>query len=292
MGLGEPFCLFARVRIGSHNNALRYSLGGVAATATIDPGVYWLGYGRSNPDGELADEDSLGPSLLKAFDAKLNNLLLALQTGHCAAQTGMAQAKTGHVYVRQTSGTVGELLFADPLTTMDPAWFGVYPPKTVATVQGSSYAKVSDLSSSLVFVSDRGIMAEKAKEGGLAQETIAGTGRTYRVSLAPTLHFRDLTVQMTGLAKVDRDSSYNRFRRFVAALREGGAKKRLVYVPDEREFGTAWAPDGETDAERFGYQELAAEGDLTWDVDPDAPPYQALWSKPIRCRQWVGPVGG
>lgn len=139
--------LLAFVELDSTNNALRVRRGGAAETVTVEPGIYWAGFGDAA--GDAARHPFLGTSLFEQFDADVGFApQLQVFGGDVGADPDTEANHSGHVWMT-VPGVNWEIQWSNSATTFSRSWFGVPSDTTTTAVASGAAVDVSSFSSSL-----------------------------------------------------------------------------------------------------------------------------------------------
>lgn len=260
------FALMSFVTIDSSNDTIRATVNGATASYTMTHGTYWCGFGAANPASILdsAIHADVSTSFWEQFDADIG-LSPAVQTQFNGA-SGLAQSPTGHVYFQRVLAGDG-LDWSHNDSNMPRKWFGVADSTNTWVPGSGSYESPSAFSSSLCYIGDRTIGADRPVDVPRVNHIFADSGRSQSQSYAARVQ-RELTINTSGILRQEADSTAMALKRWLKQLGEARAGLRFYYFPDTQpkaDGGTFLSKHTEQAADDsdnlYGFQDMTmAEG--------------------------------
>lgn len=250
--------------IDATNKAIRMKEGATTSTVTLVEGTYYL-------RGDGAADD-----LLKIVDDALTSHVGANTYVVSVAWSADPAAGAAVVTITQSGGATFQLLWADVLTTFDPAWLGFADANTA----DSTAAKASTLSPSAVWVADgpfrelepvdrRQGYARRARSGRVRRGKTGETNKDRRLGLsfvcAERTHEKNIAA--------DPDRAFNRFldRWTAGSPAELHLATATGFVlgalSSSTEHGAGWHVGGEGDEDFDPQRHSAAAALYSWDLD-------------------------
>lgn len=274
------WCFLSWVRIldsgQEANNAIRveYSTTG-EATKTIAAGLYPLGLGSGtfNPWG-VADSTVFGQTTLLGVFAGLFNMLPSylfaslLNNASANVSLPVVAAADGHIVMNFTvpAGESFTIKWNDPLTTVNPAWFGiakndgVYEDTVIGAAPSGAWADISQMSSTLALVGNRVLGQEPFEESYKEVGIAGGDGSISWKGLGDGVdEISRFRINATGRPRASQDSSFHSLRRWYRQLRFNRARRRFLYVPDLSisSYPKQWSPDDQAEVRRWGWRDMS-----------------------------------
>ena len=302
-----PELCLSFVRITSANKSIRIQDNGLGKTLTIAEGVYLIGLGEH--DGDLDDTWWGTVSLLQAirnaavadFGASDFDLRVEHEYAEPSASFGGSPTQTGHVWAKG-SASGDKIFWGNAATTMDLLWFGRV--STSTSTIGTSYADVSNVSSSLVFTPPNKARSDKPIVNPMGVAFSPDSGNMTK-GYYGAIHQREVIWRLNGMPRFAEagssntysDDSLNNYRRWIEYLNLSGAGGRFLFIPaaGDNDVGfsvdTDWDRDGQI-FQMWGRQvfTLLNDGGLQdVDLQPTFDGYWQYWNTALLCQTVTAP---